>query len=69
MIHIKVEKIGDVVAIVLDDETQRRLGVTVGDTLQLDETPDGVIVSGGDAVTRGKRFVERYIKTFEALAQ
>ena len=69
MIHIKVEKIGDVVAIVLDSEAQRLLGVAAGDTLRFEEVEAGVVVKTEDAVARGKLFVERYIKTFEALAR
>ena len=68
MIHLKVEQIGDAVAIVLDEEAQRLLGAVVGQTLEFKATDDGVLVTK-DAVARGKLFVERYIKTFEALAQ
>ena len=68
MIHLKVEQIGDAVAIVLDEEAQKLLGAVVGQTLGFSATDDGVLVTQ-DAVSRGKLFVERYIKTFEALAQ
>lgn len=69
MIHVKVEKIGNTVAIVLDDAAQALLGVAPGDTLQLTEGADGVTLTGSDAVARGKLFVERYIRTFDALAK
>ena len=69
MIHVKVEKIGNAVAIVLDDQAQALLGVAPGDTLQLAQTEEGVVVRDADAVARGRLFVERYIKTFEALAR
>jgi phage gp45-like len=69
MIHLKIEQIGDTVAIVLDEEAQRLLGASVGDTVRFEQTGDAVVLSTNDAVTRGKLFVERYIKTFEALAK
>ena len=69
MIHLKVEQIGDSVAIVLDEDAQRLLGAAVGDTLGFSASADGVLVTTQDAVSRGKLFVERYIETFEALAR
>lgn len=69
MIHLKVEKIGDAVAVVLDEATQAALGVKLGDTLRIEQSGDGSVFVGEDAVSRGKLFVERYIKTFEALAK
>ena len=69
MIHLKVEQIGDAVAIVLDEEAQQLLGAVVGDTLGFSASDDGVLVTSQDAVSRGKLFIERYIKTFETLAK
>ena len=69
MIHVKVRIIGGETVIVLDDAARVLLGVQDGDILGLESTEAGVVVTGDDAVTRGKLFVERYIKTFEALAK
>ena len=69
MIHLNVEKIGDRVAVILDAESQQLLGVGPGDTLILEEAGDAVRLTSADAVARGKAFVERYIRTFEALAK
>ncbi len=69
MIHLKVEKIGDAVAVVLDEATQAALGVKPGDTLRIEQSEDGSVVVGEDAVSRGKLFIERYLKTFEALGR
>ena len=69
MIHLKVEQIGDRVAVILDAESQQLLGVGPGDTLILEEAGDAVRLTSADAVARGKAFVERYIRTFEALAK
>ena len=41
MIHLKVEQIGDAVAIVLDEEAQRLLGAVVGDSLGFRATEGG----------------------------
>lgn len=62
MIHAKIQNVGGRPVIELDDADLERLGVTFGDTVTLD-------AATSDAIDKGKAFVERYIKTFEALAK
>ncbi len=62
MIHLKIAEVAGKPVIQLDDADLTTLGVAVGDFVSVeavDATP----------VERGKAFVERYIKTFEALAK
>lgn len=62
MIHLKIAEVAGKPVIQLDEADLTTLGVAVGDVVSVeavDATP----------VERGKAFVERYIKTFEALAK
>ena len=62
MIHLKIERVAGKLVIQLDEDALATLGVAVGDVVSieaLEPTP----------VERGKAFVERYIRTFEALAK
>lgn len=62
MIHLKIAEVAGKPVIQLDEADLAALGVAVGDVVSveaLEVTP----------VERGKAFVERYIKTFEALAK
>lgn len=62
MIHLKIAEVAGKPVIQLDEADLATLGVAVGDVVSveaLEVTP----------VERGKAFVERYIKTFEALAK
>lgn len=62
MIHLKIAEVAGKPVIQLDEADLTTLGVAVGDVVSveaIDSTP----------VERGKAFVERYIKTFEALAK
>lgn len=71
MIALKVEKIGDQVAVVLTEEARQVLGVEVGGTLHLEPSPDGVLCSTTQEVwledphARGRAFLRRYNRTFE----
>ena len=71
MIALKVEKIGDQVAVVLTEEALAALHLNVGDTLQLEPSGDGAfqaITREGwveDPHARGRAFLRRYNKTFE----
>ena len=61
MIYLKIEELDGKPVIRLDESDLSSLGVVVGDVVAIkaaEVTP----------VERGKAFVERYIKTFEALA-
>ena len=62
MIHLKIEQVGGKPVIQLDEADLTALGAAVGDVVTVE-------VVEANAVERGKAFVERYIKTFEALAK
>ncbi len=62
MIHRKIEQIDGKPIVRLEDADLATLGVTVGGLVSLDAVE-------ATPVERGKAFVERYIKTFEALAK
>ncbi len=70
MIELKVERIGDRVAVVLDDHALAALHIHVGDTLQLTPTADGLIQATTregwieDPHARGRAFLRRYNRTF-----
>jgi hypothetical protein len=71
MIALKVERIGDRVAVVLTDEAQKALHLNVGDTLQLEPSGDGAFQTltregwADDPHARGRAFLRRYNKSFE----
>ncbi len=62
MIHLKIEEVAGKTVIQLDEAAMAALGAAVGDVVQVEAVEP-------DAVARGKSFVDRYIKTFEALAK
>lgn len=70
MIALKVEKIGDRVAVVLTEDALAALHVGVGDTLQLEPSGDGAFHAIGregwadDPHARGRAFLRRYNKSF-----
>jgi hypothetical protein len=71
MIELKVERIGDRVAVVLTEEVQVALRLKVGDTLQLAPTDNGTLQAAtregwiDDPHARGRAFLRRYNRTFE----
>ncbi len=71
MIELKVERIGDRVAVVLTEEAQAALHLKVGDTLQLAPTADGPVQATAregwidDPHARGRAVLRRYNRTFE----
>jgi len=73
MIALKVEKIGDHVAVVLTPEAQAALHVGPGDTLCLEPTGDGaalaVLPEPGldDQHARGRAFLKRYNRSLAQL--
>ena len=75
MIALKVEQIGDRVAVVLTEDALKALGVGVGGTLHLEPygTAAALAVvpeaSMEERHARGRAFLKRYHKTFEALAK
>jgi len=62
MIHLKIAEVAGKPVIQLDETDLAALGVAVGDVVAIEAAEP-------TAVERGKAFVERYIKTFEALAK
>lgn len=74
MIALKVEKIGDKVAVVLTEEAIDMLNAQVGGTLHLEPTSDGHVLAAAtketwieDPHARGRAFLKRYNRTFEQL--
>ena len=73
MIALKVEKIGDRVAVVLDEKALKALHLNVGDTLQLNPSGDGAFTAvtregwAEDPHARGRAFLRRYNRSFGQL--
>ena len=74
MIALKVEKIGDQIAVILTEEALEVLNAEVGGTLHLEPARDGgVVVSVTQEVwvddhhARGRAFLKRYNRTFQRL--
>ena len=73
MITLKVEKIGDRVAVILDDAALKALHLNVGDTLQLAPSGDGAFTAltregwAEDPHARGRAFLRRYNRSFGQL--
>lgn len=71
MIALKVEKIGDRIAVVLTEEALAALNLVVGDTLHVEPARNGVLREVtqeawlDDPHARGRAFLRRYNKTFE----
>lgn len=73
MIALKVEKIGDQVAVVLTEEAQRVLKADVGCTLQIEPSSNGVLRATtqeqwlDDHHARGRAFLKRYNRSLRRL--
>ena len=74
MIALKVEKIGDQVALILTEEALEVLNAEVGGVLRLEPAADGGAivavtqeVSLQDHHARGRAFLKRYNRTFQRL--
>jgi hypothetical protein len=73
MIALKIEKIGDQVAVILTEEALEILNAEVGGVLHLEPSRDGVIAAVTQEVwiedphARGRAFLKRYNRTFERL--
>jgi putative addiction module antidote len=48
MSHLKVEKVGDALGVVLPEEILKKLEVKEGDTLYILDTPDGIKITTFD---------------------
>ncbi|HEV2530298.1 hypothetical protein [Phenylobacterium sp.] len=74
MIALKVEKIGDQIALVLTQEALEVLNAEVGGVLHLEPSADGATLVAvtqevwvDDPHARGRAFLKRYNRTFERL--
>jgi hypothetical protein len=74
MIALKVEKIGDQIAVILNEEAVDVLNAKVGGMLHLEPTSDGHVLAAvtkevwvEDPHARGRAFLKRYNRTFEQL--
>jgi hypothetical protein len=73
MIALKVERIGDRVAVILTEEALLLLNVEVGGDLHVEPGRDGVIATVTreewveDRHARGRAFLKRYNRTFDVL--
>lgn len=65
MIALKVEKIGDQVVVILNDEAQEVLGAQPGSVVQVAAAVPEAWVD--DHHARGRAFLKRYNRTFERL--
>jgi hypothetical protein len=74
MIALKLEHVGDRVAIFLDDEARAALHVVVGDTVQLYRSAEGAVIVEAPSLgfdgrhERGRAFLKRYQKSLGALS-
>jgi hypothetical protein len=74
MIALKVEKIGDRIAMILTEEALEVLNAEVGSTLHLEPAADGGVVVAvtqevwlDDHHARGRAFLKRYTRSLERL--
>jgi hypothetical protein len=75
MIALNVEKIGDQIAVILNQEAIDVLNAKVGGTLHLEPTSNGHVLAAvtkevwvEDPHARGRAFLKRYNRTFEQLS-
>jgi len=75
MIALKVAQVGEGMALLLNDEARELLGASAGDTLYFEVSPEGDLrltkldMSFEARRERGRAFLKRYQKTFDALAK
>ena len=75
MIALKVAQVGEGMALLLNDEARELLGASAGDTLYLEVSPEGDLrltkldMSLEARRERGRAFLKRHQKTFDALAK
>lgn len=75
MVALKVARIGDDLAVVLTQELREALGVAEGGILYAEQSETGevMLVAQDDSFeirrARGRAFIKRYQKTFDALAK
>ena len=66
MVALKVEKLGDRLAVVLDEEAQAVLRLKEGDTVHLEAAAPGGASWKDDPHARGRAFLRRYNKNLSA---
>ena len=75
MIVLKIAQTEDGPAILLSEEAQALLGVAPGGEIRLEVSDDGLVTLAGPDMSfearreRGRAFIEKYRKTFAALAK
>jgi len=75
MIALKVEKLGDQIAVILTEEAVDLLNAKVGGVLHLEPTSDGRVLAAvtrevwvEDPHARGRAFLKRYNRSFDLLS-
>ena len=71
---IEIKKVDDSAAVLFDDDLVALLGVKIGDSITIDFDDEGATLQSPHSdyevrLERGRGFIRRYIKTFEALAK
>ena len=74
MAALKLRAIGNSVGVVLPKELLAKLNLTEGDTVQVVETPDGLLLTPvspdvEEQLRLGRELMKRYRETFAALAK
>jgi putative addiction module antidote len=74
MATLKLRAIGNSVGVVLPKELLAKLNLTEGDTVQVVETPDGLLLTPvspdvEEQLRLGRELMKRYRETFAALAK
>ena len=74
MAALKMRAIGKSVGVVLPKELLAKLNLTEGDTVQVVETPDGLLLTPvspdvEEQLRLGRELMKRYRETFAALAK
>ncbi len=74
MATLKLRAIGNSVGVVLPKEVLAKLGLAEGDSLQVVESPDGLLLTAAPQETEaqldlGREMMRKYRETFAALAK
>jgi hypothetical protein len=75
MTYLKITRTEDGLAVVLNDELEQLLGAADGGKVAFEVSDEGKVVLVGQDMSpearreRGRAFIQRYQKTFEALAK
>jgi hypothetical protein len=75
MTYLKITRTKDGLAVVLNEELQQLLGAADGGEIAVEVSADGKVLLVGQDMSpearreRGRAFIRRYQKTFDALAK